>query len=106
MFMSRVRLMLNEDIPVFTPYTAEADPLFHDNCGLRTVEVLRDLFNTRRELSSTILSLKETDLEKEGRHTTYGSMNLVLWVHFFLLHEAHHLFTIFKIVMELKKERT
>ena len=62
MFMSRVRLMLNEDIPVFTPYTAEADPLFHDNCGLRTVEVLRDLFNTRRELSSTILSHKETDL--------------------------------------------
>jgi len=103
--MSRVRLILNDGKPVFTPYTAEADPLFHDNCRLQTVEVIRDLFDTRQAWSSAMVSLPESDLEKESRHTSYGTMNLLLWLHFFLLHEAHHLFTIFKLVMELRKER-
>ena len=106
MFMKRVGLILNEAIPVFSPYTAEADPLFHDNCELPTGEVVKDLFTIRKGLSSGILSLREPDLEREALHTSYGKMNLVLWLHFFLLHEAHHLFTIFKMVMELRKERS
>jgi len=103
--MSRIRSILNDEKPVFVPYTAEADPLFHDNCRLQTGEVFQDLLKTRQALSSALTSLTERDLEKESRHTTYGTMNLVLWLHFFLLHEAHHLFTIFKLVMELRKER-
>ncbi len=103
--MSRVRLILDGENPVFTPYTAEADPLFHDNCRLQTIEVMQDLFTTRQALSSAMASLTESDLEKQSLHTTYGTMNLLLWLHFFLLHEAHHLFTIFKLVMGLRKER-
>ena len=103
MFIKRVRLMLTEDNPLFSPYTAEADPLFHDNCGLTTREVMQDLFDTRKKLSSSILSFKETDFEREARHSTYGNMNLLLWLNFFLLHEAHHLFTIFKMAGELRK---
>jgi len=103
MFVKRVRLMLTEENPLFSPYTAEADPLFHDNCGLTTVEVMQDLFDTRKDLSSAILSFKETDFEREARHSTYGKMNLLLWLNFFLLHEAHHLFTIFKMAGELRK---
>jgi hypothetical protein len=30
-------------------------------------------------------------------------MNMVQWFNFFLLHEAHHLFTIFKLAAELRK---
>ena len=103
MFIKRVRLMLTEENPLFSPYTAEADPLFHDNCELTTREVMQDLFDTRKELSSAILSFKETDFEREARHSTYGKMNLLLWLNFFLLHEAHHLFTIFKMAGELRK---
>jgi len=103
--MTRIGLILKNEKPVFTPYTAEADPLFHDNCRLLTAEVMQDLFDTRHALSSAMASLTESDLEKESRHTTYGKMNLQLWLQFFLLHEAHHLFTIFKLVMELRKER-
>ena len=102
--MSRIRLILNDEKPEFTPYTAEADPLFHDNCRLQTDEVIRDLFNTRQALSSAVASLTESDLAKKSRHSTYGTMNLLHWLHFFLLHEAHHHFTIFKLVMELRKE--
>jgi hypothetical protein len=58
---------------------------------------------TRKELSSGILSFKGSDLEKTACHSSYGKMNLVQWLNFFLLHEAHHLFTIFKMGTELKK---
>src|SRR5688572_21351230 len=88
MFISRVRLMMANEMPVFTPYTAEADPLFHDNCRLTSREVLDDLFGTRKELASEYLSFKENDLKREARHSTYGKMNVLLWLHFFLLHEA------------------
>jgi hypothetical protein len=103
MFIKRVSMMLTEDNPLFSPYTAESDPLFHDNCGLTTRVVMQDLFDIRKELSSAILSFKETDIEREARHSTYGKMNLLLWLNFFLLHEAHHLFTIFKMAGELRK---
>jgi hypothetical protein len=32
-------------------------------------------------------------------------MTILQWMNFFLLHEAHHLFTIFKLAAELKKEQ-
>lgn len=102
-FISRIRKILEEETPVFTAYTAEADPLFHDNCTKSSREVMQDLLTTRKELSNGILSFKETDLIKEGTHPTYGKMNLIQWLNFFLLHEAHHLFTIFKMGAELKK---
>jgi hypothetical protein len=105
MFITRIRLILTEEIPVFSPYSAETDPLFHDNCGLSSREVMQDLLSTRKQLSSAILTFKETDFEREALHSTYGKMNLLLWLNFFLLHEAHHLFTIFKLAVELRKDQ-
>jgi uncharacterized damage-inducible protein DinB len=105
MFITRIRLILTEEIPVFSPYSAETDPLFHDNCGLSSREVMQDLLGTRKQLSSAILTFKETDFEREALHSTYGKMNLLLWLNFFLLHEAHHLFTIFKLAAELRKDQ-
>lgn len=101
-FISRVKRMLEEDTPAFSAYTAEADPLFHDNCTKSSREVMQDLLTTRKEMSSGILSFKETDFEKTGLHPAYGKMNLLQWLNFFLLHEAHHLFTIFKLAALLK----
>lgn len=102
-FINRIRKILDEENSIFTAYTAEADPLFHDNCAKSSREVMQDLLTTRKELSASILSFKETDLGKEGLHPVYGKMNLLQWMNFFLLHEAHHLFTIFKMGAELKR---
>ena len=102
-FISRVRKILDDENPVFDRYTAEADPLFHDNCIKSSREVMQDLLTIRKELSNGILSFKETDLVKQGTHPVYGKMNLLQWLNFFLLHEAHHLFTIFKMGTELKR---
>lgn len=102
-FISRIKKILEDENPFFNAYTAEADPAFHDNCAKSSREIMQDLLVTRKELSNGILSFKETDLVKEGTHPAYGKMNLVSWLNFFLLHEAHHLFTIFKMSAELKK---
>jgi len=102
-FINRIQKILDEENPIFTPYTAEADPLFHDYCTRSSREVMHDLLTIRKDFSTSVLSYKETDLVKEGHHSVYGKMNLILWLNFFLLHEAHHLFTIFKIGAEIKK---
>ena len=101
--IERIRRILAEENPVFDRYTAEADPLFHDNCTKSTREVMQDLLTTRKEMSAGILGFTESDLKKIGYHPLYGKMNLLQWLHFFLLHESHHLFTIFKMAAVLKK---
>jgi uncharacterized damage-inducible protein DinB len=102
-FAQRIRQMLHEANPQFGRYTAESDPLFHDNCTKSTREIIQDLIAARRELIGKILSLKEDEVQRKGGHPVFGNLNIMQWLNFFLLHEAHHLFTIFKLVAELKK---
>jgi len=104
-FISRVKQILKNEEPVFERYTAEGDPLFLDNCHKSTREVMQDLLTTRKEMTAEIVSFKETDFDKRGTHIIYGKMNLHQWLNFFLLHEAHHLFTIFKMAAAIKKDR-
>jgi len=101
--VKRIRRILDEENPSFERYTAEADPLFHDNCAKSTREIMQDMLTIRKEMSAGILSFKETDLKKTGVHPVFGKMNLVEWLNFFLLHESHHLFTIFKMAATLKQ---
>jgi uncharacterized damage-inducible protein DinB len=103
-FIIRVKKILEENDPAFDRYTAEADPLFLDNCGLSTREIMQDLLSTRKELAAGILLFKESDLTRTGRHPAFGQLNLLQWLNFFLLHEAHHLFTVFRLAAELRKE--
>jgi len=102
-FISRIRRILDEDNPAFERYTAEADPLFYDNCVKSSREVMQDLLVTRKEMSAGILSFTETDLKRTAEHPVYGKMNMLQWLNFFLLHEAHHLFTIFKLAATFGK---
>jgi uncharacterized damage-inducible protein DinB len=101
--VERVRGILEQDTPVYDPYVAEKDPLFIENCAKSTREVMQDLITTRKEMSAGILSFTEEDLKKTSYHSVYGKMNLLQWLNFFLLHEAHHLFVIFKMAAILKK---
>jgi hypothetical protein len=41
--------------------------------------------------------ISETELNKTGTHPVYGNLNILKWIEFFLLHEAHHLLTIFQL---------
>mgnify|MGYP003507208964 FL=1 len=99
----RVRHILQDDNPVFARYSAEGDPLFIENCSLSTREIMQDLITTRKEIANDMGQLADVDLLKIGQHPAFGQMNLLQWLNFFLLHEGHHLFTIFKLSAELKK---
>jgi len=102
-FIKRVDQILGEEKPQFPRYVAESDPLFHDNCSKVTREIIQDLITTRREIIAKIFSLKDKELSRIGIHLAFGEMTIIMWLNFFLLHEAHHLFTIFKLVPELRK---
>jgi uncharacterized damage-inducible protein DinB len=102
-FCDRIKKMREENNPSFPRYTADADPDFLDNCSKTTREIMGDMITTRKEMATGHLSIKETDLDKTGTHPVFGTMTISQWLNFFLLHEAHHLFTIFKLAAELKK---
>jgi uncharacterized damage-inducible protein DinB len=102
-FISRIKQMLDEECPLFSRYTADTDPQFHDNCGKSSREIMHDMITTRKEMAAGILSFKDHDLSRTGTHPVFGKMDMIHWLNFFLLHEAHHLFTIFRLAAELKK---
>jgi hypothetical protein len=102
-FIERLKQILGGTTPLFPRYSAEADPLFHDQCSLPTREVMQDLLTTRKNMASEIVSFPPGDLIKKGTHPLFGELTLVQWLNFFLLHEAHHLFEVFKMGALLKK---
>jgi uncharacterized damage-inducible protein DinB len=101
-FCDRITRMLEEVNPEFARYSAESDPNFLDACHKSSREIMQDLLTTRKELCIKILGIPESELSRSGIHPLYGKMNLLQWLNFFLLHEAHHLFTVFKLSAELK----
>jgi uncharacterized damage-inducible protein DinB len=103
-FISRVKEILTGSNPSFSRYSAEGDPLFLDNCCKATREIMQDLLTTRKEITAEMLAFPGRDFEKKGTHPAFGTMNLLQWMNFFLLHEAHHLFAMFKQAAELKKQ--
>lgn len=103
-FITRIKQILEGNNPTFPRYTAEGDPAFEENCTKTSREIMQDMITTRKQMTAEILLFRESDYTKIGTHPLYGQLNLVQWLHFFLLHEAHHLFTIFKLAAELKRE--
>lgn len=103
-FIERIKLILQNTTPAFERYTPDADPMFIEHCSRSSREVMQDLLTTRKEMAAGILNFQEEDLNKTAIHATFGKMNLLQWLNFFLLHEAHHLFTILKLAGQIKKE--
>ena len=56
------------------------------------------LFTQRFLISNYVSTLSESSFMRSGKHPVYGELSIPRWIEFFLLHEAHHLFTIFKLV--------
>jgi len=105
-FCARLKKIILGGQPVFERYTADSDPAFLDNCERSTREIMQDLLSLRKEMASGIPQLSESQIEQTGLHPVYGKMNVVQWLNFFLLHEAHHMFTILKLAGELRKVST
>lgn len=93
-FLERLDRMLREDSPLLPRYSAEEDPEWSRWVGRPTREVLARLLALRRTLIERTHRLSRAELERAGVHSKMGEMSLSLWIEFFLVHEAHHLYAV------------
>ena len=91
-FLERLRRILAETSPQFARYRAEEDPGWPDWASRPFEEIRNQLAALRLILIDRIASLQASDYARLGIHSGFGEMPLSLWLEFFLLHEAHHLY--------------
>ena len=101
-FLVRLRRLLAEDRPALGRYRAEEDPEWPAWRDLPRDEVLRRLNTLRGELVALVRSLSPTESIRTGLHPAFGEMDVAGWLDFFLLHEAHHLYTALVRVAEAR----
>ena len=92
-FLDRLRRLVTEDRPALGRYRAEDDPEWASWQTLPPDELLTRLRALRAELVASVRSLSPGDSARTGVHPTFGEMDVAGWLGFFLLHEAHHLYT-------------
>jgi hypothetical protein len=96
-FMQRMQMIQQENDPLFNRYVADDDPAFIACCKRSLNELLNDLMVQRTDISSYLMTLTDAAVSRTGRHPKYGKLTIAEWTDFFLLHEAHHLFSIFML---------
>jgi DinB superfamily len=105
LFLLRLERIMTEDSPAFPRYVAETDPDFPDYLKRTTASLLGDIDTRRQTLLTKLEGMTETGFGRTALHPKFGLLDVVQWTEFFLLHEAHHLYTIFRLVCEQKKDR-
>jgi uncharacterized damage-inducible protein DinB len=93
-FLERLHRILAENAPELDRYRAEDDSAWPQWSRLSTEDVLSRLRALRAEIIQLIRGLSEDDASRVGIHPLFGEMALALWLEFFLLHEAHHLYIV------------
>ena len=91
-FLERLGRILSEDRPQLGRYRAEDDPESTKWVALPTGEVLAQLRSLRGKLIEIVEGLSPEQLGRTGVHPVLGEMAVPMWIEFFLLHEAHHLY--------------
>ncbi len=104
-FTGRIHSILEENSPVFGGYVADTDPGFEAIRSHSVSELIRMLHADRAVIYSLLTGLPPARLARTGIHPKFGTLTVVQWTEFFLLHEAHHLFTIFRLVYDGQDSR-
>jgi hypothetical protein len=102
-FLHRIQRIEEENNPFFSRYVAEADPEFPGYVQQSLPRLLGDIRSSRRTLIDLLEGINEAGLERTGEHPRYGRLSLTQWLEFFLLHESHHLYAIFMLVQDLRR---
>lgn len=97
-FQRRLQRVADEQMPLFEPYVWQEDELFARYRALSNRELLAQYRHDREAFIRFVEGLKEGDFRRQGRHQAYGALNAGQLIEAFLLHEAHHLFTIFRLL--------
>jgi uncharacterized damage-inducible protein DinB len=102
-FLQRLERIVHEDNPRLGRYRAEDDPDWPQWSALPGDEVLRRLTDARQRLIAWVAALSSDQMERSGLHPSFGAMTILQWLEFFLLHEAHHLYTAMSRIAEAKR---
>jgi hypothetical protein len=94
----RLRRILAEPEPSFPRYRAEEDPEWPRWAALPLAAITAELAARRASLTAAVAAIPAADLARRGVHPVLGAMPIPLWLEFFLLHEAHHLFVTMQLV--------
>jgi uncharacterized damage-inducible protein DinB len=97
-FLQRIDRILAEQAPEFSRYRAEDDPEWPAWTSLPTPQLFVRISSMRAKLMARLRSLSEEDFQRTGIHPKFGEMSLALWLEFFLVHEAHHLYVVLQLV--------
>jgi hypothetical protein len=100
-FIERVNSILKNVEPGFERYTAETDPEFETWRKWETNNLISTLNSDRKKIVDLITKLSEEEIGRVGIHTRFGRLTILQWTEFFLLHEAHHMFTMFQLANTL-----
>ena len=102
-FLLRLERIQAEDVPAFERYVADNDPLFLEYRGRSLAELLSEMDALRAVIFSKLQGMGEDGPGRLAHHPRFGMLDVPKWADFFLLHEAHHLYTIFMLVQEMRK---
>lgn len=101
-FFGRMQEIQHKNNPEIESYKADEEPGFIEWCSKPFVLGLADFYSSRETLMKFFEMLSDKQMQKAGTHTVYGELTTEQWLQFFLLHEAHHFLTIFKLVHQKK----
>lgn len=96
-FHHRLETIQREESPVFGRYSAETDPEFPGYCQRPPAWLLDNIEERRAVLFHKLAGMNEDQLSRTGHHPRFGDLSVIQWTEFFLLHEAHHIYTIFSL---------
>lgn len=97
-FIDRLQRIARETTPAFGRYVAEEDPLFPGYLERPTASLLDQIDADRSRILPLLIGADETFLNRTASHPRFGLLTVIDWTEFFLLHEAHHLYTLFSLV--------
>ena len=96
-FLQRLQQIMTQPDPALGRYRAEEDPGFADWTQKGTAALTRDIAAGRRIMEERLRQLGPDQWTRKGRHPVFGLMPVSDWLHFFVLHEGHHIYAIFRL---------
>jgi hypothetical protein len=97
-FIDRLERISRDPSPAFGRYVAEEDPLFQDCLDRSSSSLLDRIDGDRDTILAIFADQGEPFLARTASHPRFGLLTVTDWTEFFLLHEAHHLYTLFALV--------
>ncbi len=98
LFMHRVRAIAAGGAGTLSRYKAEEDPAWAAWQLKPIKNLVEEIQADRDALLIQLRALAPHEQAATATHALLGEMHLGGWVEFFLLHEAHHLLTVLKMV--------